>query len=95
MMTDGEDPMLYDHFSATAQRLGVYTAIDYAEIINHLVKRWDLENVEGLNAKGEADRDFVCNLGPRYKKLAERAENRNKDKEIELQPFSWIYGRKA
>lgn len=81
MMTDGVDPLLYDHFSATAQRLGVYTAVDYAEIVQHLVKEWKLDDITGLSAKGEADRDFVCNLGPRYKKLAERAANRNKGKE--------------
>jgi len=95
MMTDGVDDKLYEHFSATAQRLGVYTAIDYAEIIHHLVKRWNLEEITGLNAKGEADRDFVCNLGPRYKKLAERAANRNAKKDVELNEFSWIWGRKA
>jgi len=38
-MNDGVDADLYKHFSDTAQRLGVYTAIDYAEIIEHLVKQ--------------------------------------------------------
>ena len=81
--------------SATAQRLGVYTAVDYAEIISWLVKTWNLEDISGLNSKGEADRDFVCNLGPRYKKLAERAANRSKKKEPSKNKFSWIYGREA
>ncbi|GMI55346.1 hypothetical protein ScalyP_jg9929 [Parmales sp. scaly parma] len=94
-MNDGVDADLYKHFSDTAQRLGVYTAIDYAEIIEHLVKQWKLEDVTGLSAKGEADRDFVCNLGPRYKRLAERNMNKANNKEVELNKFSWIYGREA
>merc|ERR1712125_222180 len=36
-MTDGKDTELYNNFSEVAQRLGVYTAIDYAEILDHLI----------------------------------------------------------
>lgn len=95
LMTDGADPDLYENFSAVAQKLGVYTAIDYAEIIGHLVKRWDLENVEGLSAEAEKEREYICKLPKRYKKLAERSMNRKKGV-VEDEPeraFSWIYGR--
>jgi acyl-[acyl-carrier-protein] desaturase len=95
LMTDGVDPNLYENFSAVAQKLGVYTAIDYSDIIGHLVKRWDLENIEGLSAEAEKERDYICKLPNRYRKLAERAMNRKKGV-IEDEPemsFSWIYGR--
>mmetsp|Transcript_11187 Transcript_11187/g.23178 ORF Transcript_11187/g.23178 Transcript_11187/m.23178 type:complete len:416 (+) Transcript_11187:207-1454(+) len=95
LMTDGADPDLYENFSAVAQKLGVYTAIDYAEIIGHLVKRWDLENLEGLSAEAEKEREYICKLPQRYKKLAERSMNRKKGV-VEDEPeraFSWIYGR--
>lgn len=98
LMTDGKDPDLYENFSNVAQRLGVYTAIDYAEIINHLVKTWDLENIEGLSSEGEKERDYLCKLPTRYKKLAERSMNKKKkitDDEIATQSFNWIYGRQA
>ncbi|KAL3928401.1 MAG: hypothetical protein SGARI_005044, partial [Bacillariaceae sp.] len=49
-MTDGNNPNMYDDFSAVAQKLGVYTAIDYADILEHLVQRWDLKNIEGLSS---------------------------------------------
>ncbi|XVF84260.1 hypothetical protein PTKIN_Ptkin17bG0018900 [Pterospermum kingtungense] len=32
-MFDGQDDNLFDHFSAVAQRHGVYTAKDYADIV--------------------------------------------------------------
>jgi len=98
LMTDGKDPGLYENFSTVAQRLGVYTAIDYAEIIEHLVKNWDLENLDGLSESGEKERDYLCKLPTRYRKLAERSMNKKKkatDDEPELKSFNWIYGRQA
>jgi len=98
LMTDGKDVNLYENFSNVAQRLGVYTALDYADIINHLVKTWDLENLEGLSSEGEQERDFLCKLPTRYKKLAERSMNKAKkisEDEVPLHSFNWIYGRQA
>jgi len=96
LMTDGIDDMLYENFSNVAQRLGVYTALDYAEIIGHLVKVWDLEHLEGLSSAGEEERDYLCNLPRRYKRLAERSMNKMANSEPQpLKSFNWIYGRKA
>lgn len=98
LMTDGKDPDLYENFSNVAQRLEVYTALDYAEIIGHLVKEWDLENLEGLSSEGEKERDYLCKLPTRYTKLAERSMNKAKkvtEDEIPTKSFNWIYGREA
>ena len=98
LMTDGSDPDLYENFSNVAQRLGVYTALDYADIIEHLVKQWDLENLEGLSSSGEKERDYLCKLPTRYRKLAERSMNKAKkatEDEIPMKSFNWIYGREA
>lgn len=99
-MTDGKNPKLYEDFSAVAQRLGVYTAVDYADIIEHLVKRWDLENLEGLSGATEKERDYLCRLPDRYRKLAERSMNKKKkateDADVPVgKAFDWIYGRTA
>uniref|UniRef100_A0A7S4AN51 Acyl-[acyl-carrier-protein] desaturase n=2 Tax=Pseudo-nitzschia australis TaxID=44445 RepID=A0A7S4AN51_9STRA len=95
LMTDGVDTNMYENFSAVAQKLQVYTAIDYAEIIGHLVKRWDLENLEGLSPEAEKEREYLCKLPTRYKKLAERSMNRKKkvNEEDPEVAFSWIHGR--
>lgn len=95
LMTDGVDTNMYENFSAVAQKLQVYTAIDYAEIIGHLVKRWDLENLEGLSPEAEKEREYLCKLPTRYKKLAERSMNRKKkvNEEDPKVAFSWIHGR--
>jgi len=97
LMTDGVNADLYTDFSEVAQRLGVYTALDYADILRHLVKRWDLEHLEGLSAEAEKERDYLCKLPERYRKLAERSMNKKKkvNEEEPEKSFSWIHGRKV
>lgn len=95
LMTDGKDTELYENFSAVAQRLGVYTAIDYAEIIQHLVDHWKLGELTGLSSEAEKEQEYICRLPQRYKKLAERSMNKKKDDVIEQKSFSWIFNRKA
>ena len=50
LMDDGRDPDLFDHFAVVAQRTNVYTVRDYASIIEHLVKAWD---IAGRSVTGE------------------------------------------
>jgi acyl-[acyl-carrier-protein] desaturase len=95
LMTDGSDQNLYDNFAKIAQKLGVYTAVDYADIIRHLVDRWDLETIEGLSSEAEKEREYLCKLPERYRKLAERSMNKKKKVNEEEDPvqFSWLNGR--
>jgi len=37
-MTNGKKPDLYANFAKVAQCISVYTALDYANIMDHLVK---------------------------------------------------------
>ncbi|CAL4969241.1 unnamed protein product [Urochloa decumbens] len=93
LMYDGRDEGLFARFSAVAQRLGVYTTRDYADIIEFLVRRWGVADLTGLSGEGRRAQEFVCSLGPRFRRLEERAQDRAK--EAEFAPFSWIYDRKV
>ncbi|KAK4421992.1 Stearoyl-[acyl-carrier-protein] 9-desaturase, chloroplastic [Sesamum alatum] len=93
LMYDGRDDNLFDHFSAVAQRLGVYTAKDYADILEHLVARWKVANLTGLSADGQKAQDYVCGLPSRIRRLEERAQGRAK--QAPKIPFSWIYDREV
>ena len=62
----------FEEFSNTAQRIGVYTALDYAEILEKLVVRWDIGNINGLNEEAEKARDYLVNLPSRMMRLADR-----------------------
>ncbi|KAK1299793.1 hypothetical protein QJS10_CPB13g01673 [Acorus calamus] len=61
-MYDGHDENLFEHFSAVAQRIGIYTAKDYADILEHLIKRWKVDSLTGLSEGGGGgeDRPRVC-----------------------------------
>ncbi|KAI3903620.1 hypothetical protein MKW98_032274 [Papaver atlanticum] len=97
LMYDGQDPKLFEHFAAVAQRLGVYTAQDYADILEFLVGRWKLEKIEGgLSSDGREAQDFVCGLAPRIRKLQERADERAKSMKKAGQhcaKFSWVFNK--
>lgn len=91
LMYDGKDPDLFDHFAVIAQRVGVYTVHDYASIIDHLVKTWDIpgRSVTGKAAKAQ---EYICRQSERYIRFADEVTA-----SINAQPpmaFSWIHGRK-
>ncbi|KAF2308945.1 hypothetical protein GH714_025694 [Hevea brasiliensis] len=78
LIYDGEDCNLFNHYSAVAQRLGVYTAKDYADILEFLVERWKVDKLTGLSGEGHRAQDFVCGLAPRVRKYEERAQEKAK-----------------
>ncbi|KAK2971234.1 hypothetical protein RJ640_014242 [Escallonia rubra] len=93
LMFDGQDDHLFEHFSAVAQRLGVYTARDYADILEFLVGRWKVSDLSGLSGEGRKAQEYVCGLPPRIRRLEERAQGRAK--EGPAIPFSWIFDRQV
>ncbi|KAL2318357.1 hypothetical protein Fmac_032233 [Flemingia macrophylla] len=93
LMYDGEDPRLFEHFSAVAQRTSVYTANDYADILESLIRQWRLEKLEGLTAEGKRAQDFVCGLAPRIRKLQELAGERARKIKPCAVKFSWIFNK--
>jgi acyl-[acyl-carrier-protein] desaturase len=75
----------FGHFTDAAQRLGVYTAIDYVDILKELIADWKIESMEGLSESGEKARDYVLKLPDRLIRIAERMKNPG----LEYK-FSWI-----
>jgi acyl-[acyl-carrier-protein] desaturase len=63
----------YTHFSDAAQRLGVYTSLDYTEILESLIEEWNIANMKDLNPEGEKARDYLMALPARFKRVAERS----------------------
>ncbi len=75
----------FSHFSDAAQRLGVYTSVDYTNILESLVKEWKIESITGLNEHGEKARDYLMALPERFRRIAGRGTKA----EIEYQ-YNWI-----
>lgn len=77
----------FGHFTDAAQRLGVYTATDYVQIMEDLIKEWKLEDLSALNESGEKARDYLMALPARLNRVAERAKLPSTEYK-----FSWIHG---
>ncbi len=90
LMNDGKDRNLFTNFSNIAQKIEVYTAKDYAEIISNLVKGWDVENLKGLSDMAAKAQDYLCNLSERYLKVAGRLSFAGP-----ATKFSWIFDREV
>jgi len=62
----------FEEFSNTAQRIGVYTSFDYIDIMNKLIKRWEIDKISNLTDEAEKARDYLMNLPCRMLRLADR-----------------------
>lgn len=90
MMRDGISDSLFHRFSRVAQHTGVYTAMDYADIVDSLVKHWNIADLPGLSDIAARSQDYLCGLAARYRALAERAPAiTGPDR------FSWIFDRQV
>lgn len=77
----------WTHFSDAAQRLGVYTSLDYASILDSLIKEWNIGNIGKLTDVAEKGRDYLMTLPERFKKISERVSIKAP---LEYK-FNWIY----
>lgn len=75
----------FSHFSDAAQRLGVYTTMDYIEIAESLLVDWNIGAVNDLSDAGQRARDYLMALPMRLRRVADRT----KVPTLEY-PFSWI-----
>jgi acyl-[acyl-carrier-protein] desaturase len=89
LMYDGLDEHLFARFSKVAQQLGVYTANDYADIVDDLVASWRVARLTGLTDLAAKAQDYVCGLPARYRALADRVTLTGTER------FSWILPDKA
>jgi acyl-[acyl-carrier-protein] desaturase len=88
LMDDGRDKKIFSKFSLVAQKIGVYTVKDYAEIIGTLVTEWKIEGLGGLSGASAKAQEYLCGLSERYLRLADRVIISGVEK------FSWLHDRK-
>ena len=62
----------FNQFSDSAQKIGVYTATDYVEIMQKLLVKWDIDKITGLTDEAEKARDYLMKLPARMAKISER-----------------------
>jgi acyl-[acyl-carrier-protein] desaturase len=62
----------FEQFSNSAQRIGVYTAADYVDIMQKLIDKWEIDKVTNLTDEAEKARDYLMKLPARMAKVSER-----------------------
>jgi acyl-[acyl-carrier-protein] desaturase len=62
----------FEEFSNSAQKLGVYTANDYVDILQKLVDKWEISKMTDLTDEAEKARDYLMKLPARMAKISER-----------------------
>ena len=75
----------FEHFSDSAQRIGVYTANDYVEIMQKLIDKWEIDKISNLTDDAEKARDYLMKLPSRMAKISERLIIPQ-----ESQVFKWV-----
>jgi acyl-[acyl-carrier-protein] desaturase len=75
----------FEHFSDAAQRIGVYTAADYVDILGKLNVKWELDKITNLTDEAEKARDYLMKLPARMTKVAERMVIPSEE-----QVFKWV-----
>ena len=76
LMDDGEHKArtgrdLFADFAAVADSTGTYTAEDYASIMEHLIKRWNIADANCESGEAAAAQEFLMKQPARIRKLAE------------------------
>ncbi|MGV3527847.1 MAG: acyl-ACP desaturase [Flavisolibacter sp.] len=82
----GEIGSAFAHFSEVAQRVGVYTAVDYIDILRSLIDEWKIETLTGLSDSAEKGRDYLMALPGRLHRLVDRMAPKPTHHK-----FKWIY----
>ncbi|MEO9890640.1 acyl-ACP desaturase, partial [Nonlabens ulvanivorans] len=75
----------FEDFSNSAQRIGVYTAQDYIDIMQKLIDMWDIANMKGLNEEAEKARDYLMKLPARMERVSQRIKIPE-----EITRFTWV-----
>ena len=81
----GEIASAFVDFSNAAQRIGVYTTMDYIDIMKKLIKHWEIDKLTSLTDSAERARDYVMKLPDRMIRIAERMSIPEEER-----AFKWV-----
>lgn len=77
----------FKKFEYIATRSEIYTPRDYIDIVEQLLKRWDIEHLGGLSPAAQKAQEYLCQLPDRYRRIVERFKLRDP---ATPPRFSWL-----
>jgi acyl-[acyl-carrier-protein] desaturase len=75
----------FEEFSNSAQKIGVYTANDYVDILRKLTQKWEIDKITNLTEEAEKARDYLMKLPDRMARISERLVLPD-----ETKTFKWV-----
>ncbi len=93
LMSDGTDRDVFTQFAVVAQRSGIYTTRDYAEVVQHLVDYWRIGTLKDLSPEAAECQEYLCGLSDHYLKKADRIGTVLA--RLPKEPFTWIFDQLA
>jgi len=82
------NPTLYTDFSEIAQSTKIYTAKDYAGVMEQLNAEWGIKEREVTTIEAIQAKEYLLKLPQRYLKLADR--RKNKEFSFDISRFDWV-----
>lgn len=96
---NGPRSNLFLDYATVADSIGVYTTNDYADIVDHLVRKWDVANVRVHTGEAAEAQEFLVQHSQRIRRLSDlQMERRLRDKKrgkTRTAAFSWIFKREV
>ena len=90
---------LFVDYATVADSIGVYTTGDYADIVEHLVQRWNVPSLKVSSGSAAEAQEYLCKHSERIRRLADlQMERRLRDRKrgkSKLASFSWIFKREV
>lgn len=90
---------LFVDYATVADSIGVYTTGDYAEIVEHLVKRWGVADLRLRQGAAAEAQEYLCKHSERIRRLADlQMERRLRERKRGLAKsaaFNWIFKREV
>ncbi len=91
LMDDGSGRDIFADYSIVAQKLGIYTTRDYAELLFFLVETWKLDKLKNLSSLAVAAQEKICKTAEKYLRKSESLMEAIQS--VKIQPFSWLNPR--
>nr|QKY14961.1 plastid acyl-carrier-protein desaturase/stearoyl-ACp-desaturase (STAD) [Polytomella parva] len=88
-------PGLFHDYSAVANRIGVYTTSDYADIVEYLVKKWKVADVKVESGEAAQAQEYLMQHSARIRKLSNLQMERYRREQLKGKSrkvrFNWIH----
>ena len=75
--------------------LGMPVQQDYVDIMEFLLRHWNIAGLSGLTPEAQKAQEDVQSLLTKFKRLTERQERVAKSKAVVPTSFSWIFNREV